>query len=70
MKNSEDIHKERAKEWEKAWKEWADTKRKNNKAGTKTITIGDTITINVPATLHVDVKTIEYPDYDWQEGVE
>lgn len=70
MKNSEDIHKERANEWEKAWKEWADTKIKNNKAGTKTITIGDTITINVPATLDVDVKTIEYPDYDWQDGVE
>ncbi len=70
MKNSEDIHKERATEWEKAWKEWSDAKRKNNKAGTKTITIGDTITINVPATLDVDVKTIEYPDYDWQEGVE
>ena len=44
--------------------------RYQNKAGTKTITIGDTITINVPATLEVDVKTIEYPDYDWQEGVE
>tara|TARA_R110002020_G_scaffold452893_1_gene667497 strand:- start:336 stop:512 length:177 start_codon:yes stop_codon:yes gene_type:complete len=43
-------------DWENAWKQWSQVKRLNEKAGTKTITIGDTITITVPASEDVVIK--------------
>ena len=73
-----DITEPEAKEWEAAWKQWAIDREKNRRAGTQTITIGDTITITVPADTSVSViksddlapTTYDTEGLDWSAGVE
>lgn len=48
-------------DWENAWKQWSQVKRLNEQAGTKTITIGDTITITVPASEDVVITDDNRP---------
>ena len=48
-------------DWENAWKQWSRVKRLNEQAGTKTITIGDTITITVPASEDVVITDDNRP---------
>jgi len=42
-----DISESEAKEWEEAWKQWQKNKEENRRAGTQTVTIGETVTITV-----------------------
>tara|TARA_R110002020_G_scaffold7685_1_gene32036 strand:- start:264 stop:446 length:183 start_codon:yes stop_codon:yes gene_type:complete len=44
-----DITEPESKEWEEAWKHWQLNREENKRAGTQTITIGDTVTITVKA---------------------
>jgi hypothetical protein len=44
-----DITEPESKEWEEAWKQWQLNREENKRAGTQTITIGDTVTITVKA---------------------